>query len=301
MPTLYRQTEGSYGGDRWDEFYFVDGLTRSDAGAQEEALSVGGLPVKGDLHPFRSGFKVETDPEVVQMWERCARIRVGYGPGPDPGASGGAEYNISHVTSVIDVETWVDAEGNPILVGWQRAQINLLPFVLPPGVSGPTTGSASTPGVKNLKNASTTMKAVTSTLTFTRQVSRYDSATFARHFANVGKTNKNAPWQGIERGGWLCSQFSHVSADKGRTWTETIEFTFIEQGWNQIVAFIREDTGAPPQIEGVMAVFQKDRNPRIISPTLQVRYNGYTVVQVQGEADFNQLGLPDISRGRRGT
>lgn len=298
MPTVYQSVEGN----EREMYYFVEGLTRTNAGAKEEALSLGGIPQEGDPHPYRSGLKAEK-PEIVQMWEFAAKVRVGFVDGPEQQPAGGTsptEYNISIVTSTIDVDTLLDAQGNPIKVKWAKASTDANKVLGANDVGGSVT-PGTTPGVEVAKGASVTMKAITTALTFSRETSKHY---FSDQIEFVGRTN-DAKFATLETGAWLCTHFSHSSSDRGKTWRESIEFTMIEQGWDQIAAFIREDTNEPPALNGPLKQFKADRIPRIqmLDQNAQAVQNGFTIVRVQGTAHYQDLALPDIAtlgaRGRR--
>lgn len=299
MPTVYQSVEGN----ERELYFFVEGLTRLNAGAKEEALLAPGIPHEGDPHPFRSGLKAEK-PEIAQMWEYAAKVRVGFveGPAQQPAGGTASEYNISIVTSTIDVDTLLDAQGNPIKVKWDKTSTdaNKVLGVNDPGGSV-TPGTGATPGKEVQKGASVTMKAITTALTFSRETSKHY---FQNQLDFVGRTNDDT-FATLGAGAWLCTNFGHTSSDRGKTWRESIEFTMIEQGWDQIAAFIREDTGDPPALNGVLKQFKADRIPRLrmLDNNAQAVQNGFTIVRVQGTAHYADLALPDISslgvRGRR--
>lgn len=285
MASAFAILEGSsLSRDGGTQPYHVIDLQSNDQGKLIEALTAGGLPQKNSPHPSIPGL-VAGEPQVVEIHKGglSARVNVPYTKGESGGGGGGngVLLRVSGGGSLAVLKTMKDAGGTPIQVLWNTGEksVNTVP----------------SPNSDNVVKSGGEVDLSEPIIRLRFELSESGPNLFkARNF--VGKTNSNN-WVMGSPNAWLCSDIT-FSTEDGEKYTNTYEFITRREGWLQVAAYILPETGKPVPVENSIAAINRNAWPAIefaggngYGPD-QRQYNGLTIVRVQGEADFHQLGLP---------
>jgi hypothetical protein len=274
--------------------YLVKGMT---VGTWEQMVSQAtqapGIPPKNA--PMLGGLKVMEHPRVVSVsGSTTATVEVTVGKEDDGGGLDTNEIQISYDTSVIDMQTQLDYSGKAILTHYLPGQAGRRATIERDNFNQcvPDKGFAVCQGGEVSKREPVDVL---------RMVRFETEPEFVidKRDEFVGHTNKKKFW-GKDKGAWLMTRmsvnFSVIDGELALPFAVTYEWQSKLDGWDKVAWYKIKESGNPPA--DAESFKPEPKTPRIAmidrEGLNQNFYNGYTLVRVQGSADFDTLELPKI-------
>lgn len=272
--------------------YYVTGLDATTPEKMWDALFAGGLPQPEDPHQRNNNLIVDRPSVTEMVGEHSCFIDVPYKTRATTGGGGtvnGVEVEMDG--SLVAVVGITDYNGHSVEVIYNPLD----------GTQKVGRVNANANDQKQGNNGIERMIGM-KTLRYSRTEDIFPAAD---RWTLIGKTNSNSGWVLTgDKGLWLCSRISARLAAGATKPSVSYEFQGPEDGWEKIVAYIEPTTGQPPGTDQKMASISLNANePRVrgtyaggngITAAQDRSRNGITLVKVQGEADFNTLGLPAL-------